>query len=84
MGITGMQSGAARGRRRWIVNPVYAAPEPGLDNKDSEILPLNSIYILGLQIPNSLFWRNHIVQIAKSVSKKLGVLFQCKQYFNFA
>ena len=22
MGITGMQSGAVRGRRRWIVNPV--------------------------------------------------------------
>ena len=32
MGITGMQSGVARGRRRWIVNPVYAASEPGLGN----------------------------------------------------
>ena len=32
MGITGMQSGAARGRRRWIVNPVYAASKPGLGN----------------------------------------------------
>ena len=29
-------------------------------------------------------WRDHIVQIAKSASKKLGVLFQCKQYFNSA
>ena len=36
MGITGMQSGAARGRRRWIVNPVYAASEPGLDNSEEE------------------------------------------------
>ena len=31
-GITGMQSDAARGRWRWIVNPVYAASEPGLGN----------------------------------------------------
>ena len=51
---------------------------------DSEILPLNSVNILGLQISSSLSWRDHIVQIAKSASKKLGVLFRCKQYFNSA
>ena len=39
--------------------------------------------ILGLQIFSSLSWRDHIVQIAKSASKKLGVLFRCK-YFNSA
>ena len=50
--------------------------------EDGEILPLNSISILGLQISSSLSWRDHIVQIAKSASKKLGVLFQFKQYFN--
>ena len=49
--------------------------------EDDEILPLNSINILGLQISSSLSWRDHIVQIAKSASKKLGVLFRCKQYF---
>ena len=32
---------------------------------DSEIPPLNSINILGLQISSSLSWRDHIVQIAK-------------------
>ena len=32
--------------------------------EDSEILPLNSINILGLQISSSLSWRDHIVQIA--------------------
>ena len=52
--------------------------------EDSEILPLNSINILGLQISSSLSWRDHIVQIAKSASKKLGVVFLCKQYFNSA
>ena len=40
--------------------------------KESEIPPLNSINILGLQISSSLSWRDHIVQIAKSASKKLG------------
>ena len=48
----------------------------------SEILPLNSINIVGLQISSSLSWRDHIVQIAKSASKKLGFLFLCNQYFN--
>ena len=50
--------------------------------EDSEIPSLNSVNILGLQISSSLSWRDHIVQIAKSASKKLGVLFRCKQYFN--
>ena len=50
--------------------------------EDSEISPLNFINILGLQIFSRLSWKDHIVQIAKSASKKLGVLFQCKQYFN--
>ena len=52
--------------------------------EDSEIPPLNSVNILSLQISSSLSWRDHIVQIAKSASKKLGVLFRCKQYFNSA
>ena len=33
--------------------------------EDSEIPPLNSVNILGLQISSSLSWRDHIVQIAK-------------------
>ena len=52
--------------------------------EDSEIPPFNSINILGLQISSRLSWRVHIVQIAKSASKKLRVLFRCKQYFNSA
>ena len=31
-GITGMRSGAARGRWRWIVDPIYAASKTGLGN----------------------------------------------------
>ena len=50
--------------------------------EDNKIPPLNSINILGLQISSSLSWRDHIVQIARSASKKLGVFFWCKQYFN--
>ena len=52
--------------------------------KDSEIPPLNSVKILGLQISSSLSWRDHIFQIAKSALKKMGVLFRCQQYFNSA
>ena len=51
---------------------------------DSEIPPLNSINILGIQISSSFSWKDHIVQIAKSASKKLGVFFRCKRYFNSA
>ena len=50
--------------------------------EDSEIPPLNFVNILGPQISSSLSWRDHIVQIAKSASKTLGVLLRCKQYFN--
>ena len=46
---------------------------------DSDIPLLNSINILGIQISSSLSWRDLIVEIAKSASKKLGVLFRCKQ-----
>ena len=52
--------------------------------EDSEISRFNSVNILGLQISSSLSWSDHIVQIAKSASKKLGDLFRCKQYFNSA
>ena len=52
--------------------------------ENNEIPPLNSVNILGLQISSSLSWRDHIIQIAKSASTKLGVLFRCKQYFNSA
>ena len=50
--------------------------------EDIKILPLDSINILGLQISSSLSWRDHIVQIVKSASKELRVLFHCKQYYN--
>ena len=44
-------------------------------------LSILSIF-LELQIPSSLSWRDHVVEITKSASKKLGVLFQFR-YFNF-
>ena len=52
--------------------------------EDNTILPLDSINILGVQISSSLSWGDHIVQFAKSASKKLGILFRCKQYSNSA
>ena len=78
---------SARGRPRfgWMDGVKRALNDRRMDIREaSEIPPLNSINILGLQISSSLSWRDHIVQIAKSASKKLGVLFRCKQYFNAA
>ena len=46
------------------------------------IQPLNSINILGINISSNLSWRQHISEIAKSASKKLGVLFRCRKYFS--
>ena len=52
--------------------------------EDSKMPPCNSVNILELQISSCLSWRDCIVQIAKSASKKFGVLFWCKQCFNSA
>ena len=41
-GITGMRSGAARGRWCWIVNPVYAVSEPGLGNNDNDNIGMST------------------------------------------
>ena len=49
-----------------------------------EIAPLTSVNILGLEISANLSWRNHIEGIAKSASKKLGVLFKCRSFFSSA
>jgi len=52
--------------------------------ENNVINPLCSINILGVEIASNLSWRNHIVQIVKSASKKLGVLFRCKNFFTSA
>ena len=52
--------------------------------EDRDILPLDSFNILGFQISSSLSWRDHIVQIAKSASKKIGGSLTCKQHFSSA
>ena len=55
---------------------------PSIIFEDNSIEPLSSINILGVQISSNLSWRNHIIQITKSASKKLGVLFRCKKFFS--
>ena len=42
---------------------------------DSEIPPLNSVNILGLQISSSLSWRDHIVQLLSPPQKNCGFSF---------
>ena len=55
---------------------------PSITFEDNSIEPLSSINILGVQISTNLSWRNHIIQITKSATKKLGVLFRCRKYFS--
>ena len=53
-----------------------------LSFENNEITPLESINILGIQVASNLSWRDHITNIAKSASKKLGVLFRFREYFS--
>ena len=50
-GIIGMRSGAARGRWRWIVDPIYAASKTGLGN---------SLYKLRFRV-----WHLHITNVGR-------------------
>ena len=50
---------------------------------DNSLLdPLDSINILGINVTSNLSWQSHISTIAKSASKKLGILFRCRRYFS--
>ncbi|MEL6606597.1 MAG: reverse transcriptase domain-containing protein, partial [Cyanobacteria bacterium J06614_10] len=50
--------------------------------ENTEIEPLSSINILGLNVNSKLSWRSHIEGLAKSASRKLGVLFRCRSFFS--
>jgi len=50
--------------------------------EDNVMQPLNSNNILGINITSNLSWRQHLPEIAKSASKKLGVLFRCCKFFS--
>ena len=50
---------------------------------DNNLLdPLDSINILGINVTSNLSWQAHISTIAKSASKKLGILYRCRRYFS--
>ena len=41
-----------------------------------------SVNILGINISHDLSWKQHISNLAKSASQKLGILYKCKSHFN--
>src|SRR5678816_710503 len=47
----------------------------------SNVSPMNSINILGLNINNKLSWKPHISMVAKMASKKLEVLLRLLEFF---
>ena len=58
-------------------------PSDCLINFENNIIPpLSCINILGVNITHNLSWRQHILELARSASKKLGVLFRCRAYFS--
>ena len=65
--------------------PISLSTTPSvfdINFENSEIQPLSSINILGVNVNSNLSWRLHILEMAKSASRKLGVLFRCRAYFS--
>ena len=48
---------------------------------DTHLSPSSTLNILGLSLTNTLNWKTHISSLAKSASKKLGVLYRFHQFF---
>ena len=47
-----------------------------------QVLPSNpAISLLGVTASSNLSWHDHVTDIAKSASKKLGFLFRARRYF---
>ena len=41
-----------------------------------------SVRLLSVNISSNLLWHDHVMNIAKQTSKKLGFLYRCKSFFN--
>merc|ERR1712002_944080 len=52
-----------------------------IDFENNVIPPPSCINILGVNITHNMSWRQHILELARSASKKLGVLFRCRASF---
>ena len=48
---------------------------------DSELSPSSSLDILGISFSPDLSWKDHIISLAKSASRKLGVLTRFRRFF---
>ena len=65
--------------------PISLSSTPSdfvINFEDKEIEPLPSINILGVNVTNNLSWRHHIIGLARSASRKLGILYRCRAYFS--
>ena len=49
---------------------------------DTQLTPSSSLQILGVSFSRDLSWKEHIISLAKSASKKLGVLYRLRNYFS--
>src|SRR5678815_4462835 len=49
----------------------------------SLVSPVDNINILGLNINKKMTWKPHITTVARTASKKLGILFRLRDFFFF-
>ncbi len=49
---------------------------------NTQLSPSSTLNILGLSFTKTLNWKSHISSLAKTASKKLGVLWRFRQYFS--
>ena len=68
--------------RQFLVISLSSPPNSDLFFKNTEIFPLHSINILGVQIASNLSWKERIIQISKLASKKLyvGLIRPCLEH----
>ena len=52
-----------------------------LSMSGSDLSFSNSLSLLGVSMSSNLSWKNHIHQVAKNASRRLGILFRARQYF---
>ena len=54
---------------------------PPVAMSDSQLSHASAITVLGMEIASDLSWKSHILNVAKSASKKIGFLTRAKKYF---
>merc|ERR1712002_1358977 len=70
-------------RTQFLPISLSTIPSNCIINFENNVIPpLSCINIFAVNITHKLSWRQHILELARCASKKLGVLFRCRAYFS--